>query len=106
MAIFFIILLLLALGATIFLLVRAAKRLLQFDELFQRTWVVLSDYAIDLTDLTKGDLLLDNPEVIKFHKRNMNALAEISSIMGEITDTTSVKLKRREEKKLPAPDVV
>ena len=104
MAILVIILLVLTNVGTLILLIRAARRLLQFDDMLQRTWGVLAEYSVDLTDMAKGDLLLDSPEVIKFHKRNMNALYQISTIADEIGQVTPPRAKR--DTKLPAPDVV
>jgi hypothetical protein len=104
MAIFLtIVMLVLTNAVTVFLLVRAARRLLQFDEIFSGILPVLTDYSVDLARMTKGDLLLDNPEVLKFHKRNMNALANIEMITKEITEVAPPRPKR--DTKLPAPDV-
>lgn len=103
MATFLIIFLLLTNVATFLLLVRASRRLLEFDAIWSGILPVLTDYAQDLGQMTKGDLLLDNPEVIKFHNRNLNALAAVEMIARQITEMTPPRPKR--DTKLPAPDV-
>lgn len=83
-------------GAVLF---RFSKRLLQFDDIWERVLPVLFEYAEDLRKMVSADLLLDNPEVIRFHKRNMQALADIDAI------TESTRERVRRSKRLPRPDV-
>lgn len=85
-----------ALGTVLF---RFSRRLLQFDEIWQGILPVLFEYAEDLRKMLSADLLIDNPDVIRFHKRNQQALSELDSI------TESVKFRVREKKRLPRPDV-
>ena len=89
------------------LLYRASRRLLQFDDLFQGTIAVLDSYSSDLVEMSSADLdgiLVDHPEVITFHKRNMRARRELQSALDSITSVFPRKPPRRDPK-LPAPDM-
>lgn len=83
------------------LLVRAARRLLEFDEIWQRIMPVLFEYAEDLRKLLSLDLLTDNPEVVEFHRRNMRALRELD----EVTKSVRAVAPPRSDQPLPRPDV-
>jgi hypothetical protein len=89
------------------LLFRAARRLLQFDDLFQDTAEVLDGYSSDLAEMSSADLdgiLVDHPEVIAFHKRNMRARRDVQSILDSVT-AVSPRRPRRRDPKLPLPDM-
>ena len=86
-------------GVLLYLLARAARRLLEFDEVWKRAMPVLFEYAEDLRKMLSADLLTDNPEVVAFHKRNLRALTELDAITREVGGMT-----RRVEKG-PPPDV-
>lgn len=64
-------------GGLMWLLVRASRRLLQFDDLWERAAGVLFDYSDDLQVMLSSDLLTDNPEVLAFHRRNKAALEQL-----------------------------
>lgn len=85
------------------LLVRAAKRLLQYDDIWQQITPILEDYSADLRKTLKSDLLIDNPEVVSFHKRNQQALKAIESIVDSVVNVIPV---RKRPPVLPRPDVV
>jgi len=87
----------------VYLLIRASRRLLEFDDIWSGILPVLVDYAVDLRQMSSGDLLLDNPEVVKFHKRNLNALATIESIAQQVAEIKPLPPKR--DTNLPRPDV-
>lgn len=84
----------------IFFLARAVKRLLQFDMIWEQIMPVLFTYSEDLRKMLSADLLVDNPEVLAFHKRNMRALLELDEITRIVQTTTPAK----EKSKLPRPD--
>lgn len=88
----------LALG---YFLLRAIKRLLQFDMIWEQIMPVLFTYAEDLRKMLSADLLTDNPEVLAFHKRNVRALLELDEITRIVQTTTPTK----EKSKLPRPDM-
>lgn len=88
-------------AALAMLLVRAARRLLEFDEIWQRIMPVLFEYAEDLRKLLSLDLLTDNPEVVEFHRRNMRALRELD----EVTKSVRAVAPPRGDQPLPRPDV-
>lgn len=83
------------------LLVRAARRLLEFDSIWQQIMPVLFEYAEDLRKMLSLDLLTDNPEVVAFHKRNMRTLTELDNITKAVRSMTPQKSQVR----LPRPDM-
>lgn len=84
----------------IVLLVRAARRLLQFDDIWQAIIPELEDYSIDLKGMSSGDILIDHPEIEMFHKRNVRALQSLESILDSVK---SVRPKREKPPVLPRP---
>lgn len=83
-----------------------AKRLLQFDALFQRIFLALESYSTDLVRMTSSDLdnvLTDHPEVISFHMRNMRARLEVQNALEDIAKI--VPSRRKKDNSLPRPDV-
>jgi len=87
-----------------FLLLRALKRLLQFDSIFEAVYPTLVDYAIDLKRLVSREgVLLDHPEVQNFHRRNLKALLDVEHIASSIIETRPKA--PRPKSKLPKPDV-
>ncbi len=84
------------------LLARAAKRLLQFDEILQEITPELESYAEDLQQFVKGEILLDHPEVAAFHRRNLRALHTVESIRDSVVNARPAKKK---PVALPRPDV-
>jgi len=97
----FLVLSLIANGALGVLLFRAAKRLLEFDSIWQQIMPVLFGYAEDLRRMLSLDLLTDNPEVVSFHNRNVRALEEID----QITRAVRSAAPPRDDRPLPRPDV-
>lgn len=93
--------LLLLSGALVFLLIRATRRLLEFDELWQQILPVLLGYADDLRKMLSLDLLTDNPEVVAFHKRNLRMLSEIDEIAKSVRSVAPQRIVGN----LPRPDV-
>jgi hypothetical protein len=84
------------------LLVRAARRLLEFDTVWQRIMPVLFGYAEDLRKMLSLDLLTDNSEVVAFHKRNVRALLELDEVTKSVRDVAPPKVS---DQPLPRPDV-
>ena len=84
-----------------YLFYRSAKIAFGFDEFFQSVFTILSTYSEDLTRMSKGDLLLDHPEVRAFHKRNLQTLQEINVVLDEIKQGRSEAPKEIG----PRPDV-
>jgi hypothetical protein len=78
---------------SIFLLVRAAKRLLEYDAVFSSIAPALEQYAADLTKTLSSGILLDNPEVLTFHKRNVSFLKHVESISKAVTEIHPVPKK-------------
>lgn len=79
-----------------FLLIRATRRLLEFDELWDDVTTVLIAYESDLRVMSSGDLsevAMDHPEIITFHRRNLRALSDIEKI------TRSLKARKPAEQK-------
>lgn len=85
----------------IFFLGRAIRRLLQFDMIWEQIMPVLFTYSEDLRKMLSADLLVDNPEVLAFHRRNVRALLELDEITRVVQTTTPTKEKSR----LPRPDM-
>lgn len=101
--IFFIFLLVII--GLLFILVRATRRLIEYDDLWQAILPVLQDYGDDLAKMSSANLdgiLVDHPEVLNFHRRNRLAKQQIESLVGSI-----VKLVPEREKApaLPRPDM-
>lgn len=94
-------------GVEALLLLRASRRLLQFDDLFQQTVGVLDVYSSDLVRMSSADLdgiLVDHPEVEAFHRRNMSARREIQGILEALV-AVSPRRPKRPVPELPRPDV-
>lgn len=79
--------LLLLVVALAFLLIRATKRLLQFDYIWEALLPELIEYESDLRKMAGGDLLIDHPEVQAFHKRNLRALKAVADIVKSVSET-------------------
>lgn len=99
--VFLLILSLLANGVLGVLLTRAARRLLEFDSIWEQAMPVLFNYSEDLRKMLSLDLLTDNPEVVAFHKRNVRALIELD----EVTKSVRAAAPPRSIQPLPRPDV-
>lgn len=67
-----------------YLFYRSARVMFEFDQLFGDLTTVLMTYSDDLARMSKGDLLLDHPEVRAFHKRNLLALQEINAVLDNV----------------------
>lgn len=86
------------------LLVRASKRLLQFDEVLQGIVPVLDSYSEDLKRMSSAEMdgiLVDHPEVLTLHKRNQAHKKAIESVVDSVTKLTPARPKAP---KLPRPD--
>ena len=91
-------------GST-FLLVRAARRVLQFDAVFQTIIDPMQLYADTLRRITTAEgLLHDHPEVLAFHKANMELLFQIDRALEAVKQGRPQQEKR--PKHLPRPEVV
>lgn len=102
MAVVLAISLLWATAATL-LVVRAGKRLLQFDTIFQMIVEPMQEYSDTLKKLTTGEgLLQDNPEVMQFHRTNVNLLKQIEASLEAVRQEHPRKIKE----KLPRPESV
>lgn len=87
-----------------FLLVRASKRLLQFDELFNLILEPMRSYSDVLRRVTKSEgILHDHPEVLDFHRANMELLQRIDQAVISIQEARPKKKKKEE---LPRPEAV
>ena len=102
-SVIFIILIAANIAQTI-LLTRAAKRLLQFDDIMQAIFPVMGEYSADLKRMSSGDLLIDSPEVAEFHRRNLQALKEVESIV-EWVAVVAPQRKKEQKIQLPRPEV-
>jgi hypothetical protein len=93
-------------GATIsiVLLVRAAKRLLEYDAVFARIAPALDEYAADLRKTLSSGILVDNPEVLNFHKRNVSFLAHVESIATAVKENRPPSPPQDPQKPAPRPD--
>ncbi len=88
-----------------YLLYRASRAVLMFDDVLQGIVPVLEEYGRDLERMASADIggiLIDHPEVSAFHARNMRALASIHGIFESVA---SMVPKRRPVPVLPRPDV-
>ena len=99
---FLLVLLIITNSITGVLLFRGGRRLLQFDDIFQEILPELQNYSADLRKLSSGDLLLDHPEVVTFHKRNLRALKSLESIIDSVASVTPKQVKPLA---LPRPEV-
>ena len=96
--------LVIALGVSVYLLWRATVRLLQFDTIFQMIIEPMQEYAQVLRKLTSGEgLLHDHPEVLEFHKANVNLLRQIDAAVKAVREERPEEKKRRQ---LPRPEAV
>jgi len=87
------------------LIVRAVRRLLQYDDIFQGILPELTKYSEDLSRMSSADLdgiMVDHPEVLAFHKRNQRALKTVKSIVDSVT---KIVPERKKPSALPRPDV-
>lgn len=94
-------------GVEAWLLLKASRRLLQFDDLFQQIVGVLDAYSSDLVKMSSADLdgiLVDHPEVEAFHRRNMSARREIQRALETLV-AVSPRRPKRPVLELPRPDV-
>ncbi len=86
------------------LLIRASKRLLQFDDVFQGITPVLEGYSSELKRMSSVDLngiLADHPEVLAFYKTNQAHKAAIESVVDSVTKMTP---PREKPSRLPKPE--
>lgn len=94
-----VVILLLVSGVLGYLLVRAARRLLEFDDLMQVIVEPMQEYQEELAKIAQAEgLLTDHPEVISFHRANVIMLAKIRSAIASIQE---VRPQRDEVKGLP-----
>lgn len=91
-------------GTATFFLIRASKRLLEFDELFQVIIDPMEEYAAALRKITTAEgLLHDHPEVLAFHRANMDLLRKIDLAITSVKENRPLK---QEEPKGNPPEVV
>lgn len=91
----------------IYAIVRGGRRLFEFDEIFQEILPPLIAYGNDLKEMSSADLdgiLVDHPEVLRFHKRNLQARQEIESVIDSVTNIAPPRPKARTPE-LPKPDM-
>lgn len=94
--------LLLTQTVTAVLLFRATKRLLDFDFIWNSIVEELITYEEDLEKMSSGDILIDNPDVMAFHKRNRKALRAVSAAVKSVVET---RAPRPAKPVLPRPEV-
>jgi hypothetical protein len=83
-----------------YLLLRAGRRLLEFDELMEVIFDPMQEYQAELEKITSAEgLLTDHPEVVAFHRANVIMLARINSAITSIGETRPQK--KQEVKGLP-----
>lgn len=83
-----IFLLLVALGFAGFFLVRAAKRLFEYDELMSVIVAPMEEYADELRKIASAEgLLHDHPEVLAFHRANMVMLGKLDEAISSIKES-------------------
>jgi hypothetical protein len=87
---------------TTVLLVRATRRLLQFDDIFGEIVGSLTGYADDLRKMSSGGVLLDHPEVTKFHNRNLKTLKALDAAVKKVE---GIRPPAEPTTPLPLPDV-
>lgn len=87
-----------------YLLRKATLRLLQFDMIWDMVTGDLLEYERDLRRMSSGDLLVDHPEVLAFHRRNQAALRAVSEGLRQIVDARGVQPPGPPEV-LPRPEV-
>lgn len=75
-------------------------RLIQYYDLIVDILYVLDAYSKNLQNMTSGYLTTDNPEVLMFHKNNMEHYRIIIDIINSVTF-----FKKKEREKLPLPDM-
>lgn len=102
MLIAFCIFLILTNALAVYVAVRFAKRTIEFDKFCSYIVAELSSYGTDLTEMMKGDLLTDHPEVLKLHSRNKHALDVISNAARSIVEVRP----KVDKKALPRPEIV
>lgn len=101
---FFAVLFALLFSGSTFLLVRATRRLLEFDRLFEAIVDPMQAYADTLRRITTAEgILHDHPEVIAFHKANMEILFHMDRAIASIR---SGRPEKKRPKNLPRPEVV
>lgn len=91
--------------ALVRLFMRGAQRLMQYDDILQEILPILEDYGADLTEMSSGNLtgaLVDHPEILAFHKRNIAARHAVESIVDSVTRMTP---ERKKTPVLPRPDM-
>lgn len=83
------------------LLIRAAKRLLEFDSVLTLIVDPMEEYGNFLRKITQAEgMLHDHPEVMAFHRANMEMLKKIDNAVAV------VKRPRPQKKELPRPEVI
>ncbi len=83
------------------LLVRASKRLLEFDELLRVMVDPMQEYADALRKLVSSEgLLHDHPEVVAFHRANL----ELMRLLDENISAIKAGRPTKKEENLPRPE--
>lgn len=86
-----------------FLLWKSTKRLLEFDDMFQRIIQPMSEYSETLSRITSAEgILHDHPEVVEFHRANVKLLAEINGSINSVKEI----LPKVKKSSLPSPESV
>lgn len=98
---FAVIFLFLLLALASYLAVRFAKRVIQYDEIFEKIGPVLEAYSNELKRTLSQGLLEDHPEVRAFHKLNMFALAQIEAVTQDVTSVAPKKKQKLPRNALP-----
>jgi cell fate (sporulation/competence/biofilm development) regulator YlbF (YheA/YmcA/DUF963 family) len=89
------------LTVAVLLLVRASRRMLDFDELFQQILTPMQEYSAELKKISTAEgLLHDHPEVLAFHRANMRMLQKMDAAIKIIQEAKPQKKKE----KLPRPE--
>lgn len=96
-----LLLLLIAVG---WALLRAAKRLLEFDSIFQMIVEPMEEHSEVMKKIVSAEgLLHDHPEVLAFHKANVELIKKIEFAVISVRESRPPKQKNEE---LPRPEAV
>lgn len=68
----------------VYFLFKAAKRMLELDDVIQRSCEILDEYAVDLRKTLTSGILEEHPEVASFHRRNQRALSDIEEAVKNL----------------------
>lgn len=74
------------------LLWKASGRLLRQDSALESAADTLTEYGEDLRKMASGGVLASHPEVVAFHRRNVEALKGLLTAIGRIEDARTMRV--------------